>query len=53
MSMLKHVLAFFVFIVVSLTPVNADEGYIPYFPDFMEPDGIGFRGTAEYSIVNC
>ena len=48
MSMLKYVLAFFVFIVVSLAPVFADEGYIPYFPDFLEPDGIGFRGTAEF-----
>ena len=47
MSMLKHVLAIFVFIVVSLAPVCADEGYIPFFPDFLEPDGIGFRGTAE------
>ena len=46
MSMLKHVLAFFAFIVVTLAPVHADEGYIPFFPDFLEPDGIGFRGPA-------
>ena len=51
--MLKHVLAFFVFIVVSLAPVCADEGYIPYFPDFLEPDGIGFRGTAESKFLGC
>ena len=48
MSMLKYVFAFFAFILVSLAPVSADEGYIPYFPDFLEPDGIGFRGTAEF-----
>ncbi len=44
--MLKYVLAFFAFLLVTLAPVHADEGYIPYFPDFMEPDGIGFRGPA-------
>ena len=44
--MLKYVFTFFAFIVVSLAPVFADEGYIPYFPDFLEPDGIGFRGPA-------
>ena len=38
---------------VSLSPVSADEGYIPYFPDFMEPDGIGFRGTAENTLESC
>ena len=43
MSMLKHVLAFFVFMVVSLAPVYADEGYIPFFPDFLEPIGIKYR----------
>ena len=53
MSMLKHVLAFFAFIVVSLAPVCADEGYIPYFPDFLEPDGIGFRGPAEIRNDIC
>ena len=46
MSMLKYVLAFFAFILVTLAPVYADEGYIPFFPDFMEPHGIGFRGPA-------
>ena len=53
MSMLKHVLAFFVFIVVSLAHVYADEGYIPYFPDFLEPDGIGFRGPASIESKLC
>ena len=42
MSMLKHVLAFFAFLALSLAPVYADEGYIPYFPDFLEPDGIKY-----------
>ena len=51
--MLKHVLAFFAFILVSLAPVYADEGYIPYFPDFLEPDGIGFRGPAEHYNKAC
>ena len=51
--MLKHVLAFFVFIVVSLAPVSADEGYIPFFPDFLEPDGIGFRGPSEVKSKAC
>ena len=50
--MLKHVLAFFVFMVVSLAPVCADEGYIPFFPDFLEPDGIGFRGPARLEVGN-
>ena len=51
--MLKYVFAFFAFIVVTLAPVYADEGYIPYFPDFLEPDGIGFRGTASLRVSNC
>ena len=51
--MLKYVLAFFAFIVVSLAPVHADEGYIPFFPDFLEPDGIGFRGPAEITANSC
>ena len=51
--MLKYVLAFFAFIVVSLAPVYADEGYIPFFPDFLEPDGIGFRGPAESTYKAC
>ena len=38
---------------VSLSPVSADEGYIPYFPDFLEPHGIGFRGPAEISNKAC
>ena len=53
MSMLKYVFAFFAFILVSLAPVHADEGYIPYFPDFLEPQGIGFRGPAEISNQAC
>ena len=53
MSMLKYVFAFFAFIVVSLASVHGDEGYIPYFPDFLEPDGIGFRGPADIGIDNC
>ena len=53
MSMLKHVLALFAFIVVSLASVCADEGYIPFFPDFMEPDGIVFRGPASIIGVSC
>jgi len=51
--MLKYVFAFFAFILVSLAPVYADEGYIPYFPDFLEPDGIGFRGPSEIRYHNC
>ena len=51
--MLKYVFAFFAFILVSLAPVFADEGYIPYFPDALEPDGIGFRGPAEIFSRNC
>ncbi len=38
---------------LSLAPVHADEGYIPFFPDFLEPDGIGFRGPAENNTVAC
>jgi len=38
---------------MSIAPVYADEGYIPYFPDFMEPDGIGFRGPAESTYKAC
>jgi len=38
--------------VVSLAPVCADEGYIPFFPDFLEPDGIGFRGPARLEVGN-
>ena len=53
MSMLKYVFAFFAFIVVSLAPVYADEGYIPYFPDALEPDGIGFRGPSEIISQYC
>ena len=49
MGMLKHVLAFFAFIMVSLASVYADEGYIPYWPDFLEPDGITLR-YAEYHL---
>ena len=53
MKMLKHILAFLALILVSLAPVYADEGYIPYFPDFLEPDGIGFRGPAEINTSVC
>ena len=53
MSMLKHVRAFFAFIVVPLAPACADEGYIPFFPDFLEPDGIGFKGPSEIKYHNC
>ena len=53
MSMLKHVLTFFAFIMVSLATVSADEGYIPFFPDFLEPDGIGYRGPSEISKNDC
>ena len=48
--MLKYVFAFFAFILVSLAPVHADEGYIPYFPDALEPHGIGFRGPAKIEM---
>ena len=51
--MLKYVFAFFAFILVSLAPVYADEGYIPYFPDFLEPDGIGFRGPSSITGELC
>tara|TARA_B100000470_G_scaffold106103_1_gene81868 strand:+ start:170 stop:1309 length:1140 start_codon:yes stop_codon:yes gene_type:complete len=47
--MLKYVLAFFAFILVTLASVSAqesDEGNIPYFPDALEPDGMEFRGPA-------
>jgi hypothetical protein len=47
------VLAFFAFLVVTLAPVCEDEGYIPCFPDFLEPDGIGFRGPAENNSKAC
>ena len=53
MSMLKYVLAFFAFILISIAPVSADEGYIPYFPDFLEPHGIGFRGPASIKSQTC
>jgi len=51
--MLKYVFAFFAFVMVSLAPLYADEGYIPFFPDFLEPDGIGFRGPASIKAQNC
>ena len=51
--MLKYVLALLALVVVPLAPVFADEGYIPYFPDFIEPDGIGFRGPASIKASNC
>ena len=51
--MLKYVFAFFAFILVSLAPVFADEGYIPYFPDFLEPQGIGFRGPSSTKAQIC
>ena len=50
--MLKYVLALLALVVVSLAPVHADEGYIPYFPDFLEPDGIGFRGPTGIRTKN-
>ena len=53
MSMLKYVLAFFAFILVTLASVSADEGYIPYFPDALEPDGIGFRGPSSIRSTTC
>ena len=53
MSMLKYVFTFFAFLVVSLAPVYADEGYIPYVPDFLEPDGIGFKGPSQIMYHNC
>ena len=31
----------------------ADEGYIPFFPNALEPDGIGFRGPASSAIEHC
>ena len=51
--MLKYVFAFFAFVMVTLASVYADEGYIPYIPDFLEPDGIGFRGPAESTYKAC
>ena len=51
--MLKYVLALLALVVVSLAPVYADEGYIPFFPDFLEPDGIGFRGPTELLYRSC
>ena len=39
--------------VVSLAPVHADEGYIPFFLDALEPDGIGFRGPASIKAQTC
>ena len=53
MKMLKHILAFLALILVSLAPVYADEGYIPFFPDFLEPNGIGFRGPSSIRATNC
>ena len=50
---MKHVFAFFTFILISLAPVFADEGYIPYFPDFLEPHGIGFRGPSSTKAQTC
>ena len=51
--MLKYVFVFFAFILVSLAPLYADEGYIPYFPDLLEPDGIGFRGPSSITGELC
>ena len=53
MSMLKHVLALLALVVMSFAPVCADEGYIPYFPDFLEPDGFGYRGSATINTMHC
>ncbi len=35
------------------SPLYGDEGYIPFFPDALEPDGIGFRGPASSKIQHC
>ncbi len=48
--MLKHVLAFLAFMMVSLVSVHADEGYIPFFPDFLEPNPIGWK--IRYGLIN-
>ncbi len=44
---------YFFFIVVPLAHVYADEGYIPYLSDFLEPDEIGFRGSEVIIGVSC
>ena len=49
----RSILLYFFFIVVSLAHVYADEGYIPYFSDFLEPDEIGFRGSEVIIGVSC
>ena len=56
--MLKYVFAFFAFILVTLAPVYADEGYIPFWPDFLEPNGITLRYGVnrhfdEFGTTNC
>ena len=50
---MKLSLALFTFLVVYLSPVCADEGYILFFPDPLDPDGIGFKGPASLRATNC
>ena len=48
----KYVLALLAFMLVSLLPVYTDEGYIPFFPDFLELDWIGLRGLQKLNIIH-
>ncbi len=52
MSMLKYVLALLALVVVPLAPVSADEGYIPFFPDFLEPIGLKLRVSSIQTFVD-
>jgi hypothetical protein len=57
-NFVKHLLAFFVFVMVSLALVCADKGYIPFWPDFLEPNGIKLRYGVnrhfdEFGTTNC
>ena len=47
MSMLKYVLRFYAFIVVSFASVYAEEGYISFFPDFLNLMELSVGGPAE------
>ena len=53
MKLVKYHIAIFSFILFSLTHLFAEEGYIPLFPDFLEPDGIGYRGPSEIEKSDC
>ncbi len=50
---MKYALGLLAFLLIFSGPMKAEEGYIPFFPDGLEPDGIGFRGPASLKVQHC